>query len=67
MSPTGIMLKSKIHRARVTEVNLACEGDITINRRLMGQTGILPFEQVQVLDIDKASASTEATAEAALA
>ena len=66
MSPTGIMPKSKIHRARVTEVNLAREGSITIDRRLMGETDILPFEQVQVLDIHSASVSTEATAEAAL-
>ncbi len=67
MSQTGIMLKSNTHRARVTEVYLACEGSITIDRRLMEEADIPLFEQVQVLDIDSASVSTEATAEAALA
>ncbi len=47
-----IMLKSKIHRARVTEVNLDYEGSIAIDKRLMQAADILPYEQVQVLDIN---------------
>ena len=47
-----IMLKSKIHRARVTNVNIDYEGSITIDRRLMEEADILPYEQVQVLNIN---------------
>ena len=45
------MLKGKIHRATVTEANIDYEGSITIDARLMDAAGIIPFEQVQVLDI----------------
>lgn len=45
------MLKSKIHRARVTEVNLDYEGSITIDRVLMEAGDLLPFERVEVLNI----------------
>lgn len=47
-----IMLKSKIHRARVTQVDLDYEGSITIDRKLMEAADILPYEQVQVLNIN---------------
>ena len=47
-----IMLKSKIHRARVTEANIDYEGSIAIDKRLMEAADILPYEQVQVLDIN---------------
>ena len=46
------MLKSKIHRARVTQVDLDYEGSITIDRALMEASDILPFERVEVLDIN---------------
>jgi aspartate 1-decarboxylase len=46
------MLKSKIHRARVTDANLNYEGSITIDETLMEAADILPYEQVHVLDID---------------
>jgi len=46
------MLKSKIHRARVTQVNLDYEGSITIDRSLMEASDILPFERVEVLNIN---------------
>ncbi|PIU23252.1 MAG: aspartate 1-decarboxylase [Chloroflexi bacterium CG08_land_8_20_14_0_20_45_12] len=46
------MLKSKIHRARVTEVNLDYEGSITIDRTLLETADILPFERVEVLNIN---------------
>ena len=45
-----VMLKSKIHRARITEVNLEYEGSITIDRHLMEEADILPYEQVEVLN-----------------
>ncbi len=47
-----IMLKSKIHRARITGVNLNYEGSITIDSKLMEEADILPYEQVQVLNLN---------------
>jgi len=44
------MLKSKIHRAVVTEANLEYEGSITIDADLMDAADMLPYEQVDVLD-----------------
>ncbi len=46
------MLRGKIHRARVTEVNLDYEGSITIDGLLMEAADILPYEMVHVLDIN---------------
>ena len=46
------MLKSKIHRACVTDVNIYYEGSITIDKKLMKAADILPYEQVQVLNIN---------------
>ncbi len=46
------MLKSKIHRARVTGVNVDYEGSITIDKKLMNAADILPYEQVQVVNIN---------------
>ena len=46
-----IMLKAKIHRAKVTEDNLDYEGSITIDEELMEAAGILPFEQVQIYNL----------------
>jgi aspartate 1-decarboxylase len=45
------MLKSKIHRATVTDANLDYVGSITIDRALMRAADLLPHEQVHVLDI----------------
>jgi len=47
-----IMLKSKIHRARVTSVNIDYEGSVIIDRELMEAADILPYEQVQILNIN---------------
>ncbi len=44
------VLKSKIHRVRVTEANLDYVGSITIDRDLMDAAGLLPGEKVQVVD-----------------
>jgi len=46
------MLKSKIHRARVTSGNIAYEGSITIDKLLLEAADILPYERVEVLDIN---------------
>jgi len=53
-----IMLKSKIHRARVTAVNIDYEGSITIDERLMQEADILPYEQVQVLNLNNGARFT---------
>jgi aspartate 1-decarboxylase len=52
------MLKSKIHRATVTQANVDYEGSITIDPLLLEAAGILPFEQVDVLDIDNGARLT---------
>lgn len=44
------MCIGKIHRATVTEANLAYEGSITIDTTLLEAAGILPAEQVQVVN-----------------
>jgi aspartate 1-decarboxylase len=49
------MLKSKIHRATVTDANLNYEGSITIDRNLMKAADILPYEQVHVVDVNNGS------------
>lgn len=46
------ILKSKIHRARVTEANLYYEGSITIDRDLMEASGIIEGEKVEVLNLN---------------
>ena len=47
-----VMLKSKIHRARVTDGNIAYEGSITIDKKLMEAADILPYEQVHILNVN---------------
>jgi aspartate 1-decarboxylase len=46
------MLRSKIHRARVTGGNVDYEGSISIDKDLMEAADILPYEMVHVLDVN---------------
>lgn len=46
------MLKSKIHRATVTEADLNYRGSLTLDPDLMEAADMLPFEQVQVLNLN---------------
>jgi aspartate 1-decarboxylase len=46
------MLKSKVHRATVTDANLNYVGSISLDTELMRRADILAWEQVAVLDID---------------
>src|ERR1700734_3654710 len=46
------MMKSKIHRATVTDANLNYVGSVSIDTTLMALADILPYEQVAVLDIN---------------
>jgi len=45
------MMSGKIHRVTVTEANLDYEGSITLDPELMEGAGILPYEQVHVVDV----------------
>lgn len=47
-----IMLKSKIHRARLTEANLYYEGSFTIDSNLLEEADIIPYEKVSVVNIN---------------
>ncbi|MDI6741288.1 MAG: aspartate 1-decarboxylase [Smithella sp.] len=46
------MLKSKIHRATVTDADLHYEGSISIDEKLMEEAKLLPYEQVAIYDIN---------------
>ena len=46
------ILKSKIHRATITEADLNYEGSLTIDAELMQKADILPFEKVDVVNIN---------------
>ncbi len=45
------MMKSKIHRAIVTDSNLDYEGSITIDSLLMDKANIIPYEQVDIYNV----------------
>lgn len=49
------LLKSKIHRATVTEANLDYEGSVTIDRDLMDSANIVDHEQVHIYDVTNGS------------
>jgi aspartate 1-decarboxylase len=46
------LLKSKIHRATVTQADIDYIGSITIDSDLMKAANLLPYEKVHVVDID---------------
>ncbi len=50
--PRRRMMKSKIHRATVTDANLNYVGSITIDTDLMEAADLLEWEQVAIVDID---------------
>ena len=45
------MMKAKLHRGTVTQADLEYEGSIAIDKDLLEEAGILPHEQVDVLNI----------------
>jgi aspartate 1-decarboxylase len=49
---TLTMLKSKIHRATVTQAELNYVGSITIDEALLKEAGIYEYEKVQIVDIN---------------
>lgn len=52
------MLKSKIHRATVTQADLHYVGSVTISADLMEAADLLPGEQVDIVDIDNGARLT---------
>lgn len=49
---TLTLLKSKLHRLRVTEAELYYEGSISIDEELLRTAGILAYEKVQVVNVN---------------
>jgi aspartate 1-decarboxylase len=49
------MLKSKIHRATVTQADLHYVGSVTVDRDLMDEADLLPGEQVAIVDVTNGS------------
>jgi len=47
-----VMLKSKIHRATVTDADLHYEGSISIDETLIEAAGLLPYEKVAIYDVN---------------
>jgi aspartate 1-decarboxylase len=47
------MLKSKIHRARVTDADVNYEGSLTLDSSLLEAADILPYEQVHVWNVTR--------------
>ena len=48
------MLRSKIHRIRVTDCDVEYDGSLTLDPELMQAADMVPFERVDVYDIDNA-------------
>ncbi|MGH2811717.1 MAG: aspartate 1-decarboxylase [Actinomycetota bacterium] len=49
------MMHGKIHRATVTDANVDYVGSITLDQDLLDAAGMLPHEQVHVLDLENAA------------
>lgn len=47
-----VMCKSKLHRGTVTESNLNYEGSLTVDKELLAAADILPYERVQVVNVN---------------
>ena len=46
------MFKSKVHRATVTQADLHYKGSLTLDKDLIEAAGMLPYEEVHVLNIN---------------
>lgn len=58
------LLKAKLHRARITQCDLHYEGSISIDAELLERAGIVPHEQVDVLNINNGARFTTYAIEA---
>ena len=52
---TREMLRAKIHRITITEADVEYEGSLTLDADLMDTCGMVPFERVDVFDVDNGS------------
>jgi len=50
-----ILFKSKLHRGTITEADLNYEGSLTLDPELMEAADLLPYEKVQVVNINTGS------------
>ena len=55
MAPIRWVLRSKIHRATVTQADLDYVGSISIDEELMEESGIVEWEKIVVLDVTNGS------------
>ncbi len=46
------MMKSKIHRAKVTQADLHYEGSLTVDQTLMDAAQMIPYEMIKVYNVD---------------
>ncbi|MCK5504995.1 MAG: aspartate 1-decarboxylase [Thermodesulfovibrionia bacterium] len=46
------MLRAKLHKATVTESNIAYEGSLTVDEALLAASGIKPYEQVMISNLN---------------
>lgn len=46
------MLRAKVHRIQVTEREVEYEGSLTLDASLMSAAGMVPFERVEIYDVD---------------
>ena len=46
------LLKSKIHRAKVTQADIDYVGSITVDSNLLREAGIVEYEKVQIADVN---------------
>ncbi|MGH8293359.1 MAG: aspartate 1-decarboxylase [Gammaproteobacteria bacterium] len=52
------LLKAKLHRARVTRVEIDYEGSCAIDANLLDTAGILPYEQIQIYNVSNGARLT---------
>jgi aspartate 1-decarboxylase len=50
-----IMCKAKIHRAHITQAELYYEGSLTLDTTLMDAAGMIPYERVQIVNVNNGS------------
>ena len=55
---TREMLRAKVHRITVTECDVAYEGSLTMDRQVMDACGMVPFEKIDVYDVDNGNRFT---------
>lgn len=46
------ILKSKIHRARITDVNLEYSGSFGVDKKIMDEAGFFPYEKILIVNVN---------------